>query len=89
MPAVERLPWSKALPKGFFANKSQSHCLTDEVLTILLSIRNCDLIASTVLAIDLAGLVAGTGIRGSFESKLKDLLEDIQDEKGQSHLFHR
>lgn len=33
-----------------------------------------------VLAVDLSSLVSGTGIRGSFEEKLKALVKDIQDD---------
>jgi ATP-dependent Clp protease ATP-binding subunit ClpB len=35
-----------------------------------------------VLSIDLAGLLAGTGIRGQFEEKFKALLKDIEEEGG-------
>ncbi|EKM50823.1 uncharacterized protein PHACADRAFT_264334 [Phanerochaete carnosa HHB-10118-sp] len=35
-----------------------------------------------VLSIDLASIVAGSGIRGQFEEKIKALLRDIEDEAG-------
>ncbi|GLB41469.1 putative P-loop containing nucleoside triphosphate hydrolase protein [Lyophyllum shimeji] len=35
-----------------------------------------------VLALDLAAIVAGSGIRGQFEEKFKALLRDIEDEAG-------
>ena len=33
-----------------------------------------------VLSIDLAAIVAGSGIRGQFEEKFKALIKDIEDE---------
>ncbi len=35
-----------------------------------------------VLSLDLAALLAGTGIRGQFEEKFKALLRDIEAEAG-------
>lgn len=35
-----------------------------------------------VLSIDLASIMAGSGIRGQFEEKFKALLKDIEDEAG-------
>jgi len=35
-----------------------------------------------VLSIDLASIMAGTGIRGQFEEKFKALIKDIEDEVG-------
>ena len=35
-----------------------------------------------VLAIDLASIVAGSGIRGQFEEKFKALVRDIEEEAG-------
>ena len=35
-----------------------------------------------MLSLDLAQIVAGSGIRGQFESKFKALLKDIEDEEG-------
>jgi ATP-dependent Clp protease ATP-binding subunit ClpA len=35
-----------------------------------------------VLSLDLAALLAGTGIRGQFEEKFKALLRDIEEEHG-------
>ena len=35
-----------------------------------------------VLSIDLAAIVAGSGIRGQFEEKFKALIRDIEDEVG-------
>jgi ATP-dependent Clp protease ATP-binding subunit ClpB len=35
-----------------------------------------------VLSIDLAAIMAGSGVRGSFETKFKDLLRDIEAEAG-------
>lgn len=35
-----------------------------------------------VLSLDLAALLAGTGIRGQFEEKFKALLRDIEEERG-------
>jgi len=40
------------------------------------------LLNKRVLSIDLAGLLAGTGIRGQFEEKFKALLKDIEEEGG-------
>lgn len=38
-----------------------------------------------LLTIDLASLIAGSGIRGQFEEKFKNLLEDIQEEQASTH----
>ena len=46
------------------------------------SLAECD-----VLAIDLAGLVAGTKFRGEFEERLKALIKDIQDSQGRIIIF--
>ena len=35
-----------------------------------------------VLSIDLAAIMAGSGIRGQFEEKFKALIKDIEDEAG-------
>lgn len=35
-----------------------------------------------VLSLDLAALLAGSGIRGQFEEKFKALLKDIEEEAG-------
>lgn len=35
-----------------------------------------------MLSLDLAGIIAGSGIRGQFEEKFKALLRDIEDEGG-------
>lgn len=35
-----------------------------------------------VLSVDLASIVAGTGIRGQFEEKFKALIKDIEEEAG-------
>ena len=35
-----------------------------------------------VLSIDLAAIMAGSGIRGQFEEKFKALIRDIEDEAG-------
>jgi len=35
-----------------------------------------------VLSIDLAALLAGSGIRGQFEEKFKALIKDIEEEAG-------
>jgi ATP-dependent Clp protease ATP-binding subunit ClpB len=35
-----------------------------------------------VLSIDLAAIVAGSGIRGQFEEKFKALIRDIEEEAG-------
>jgi ATP-dependent Clp protease ATP-binding subunit ClpB len=35
-----------------------------------------------VLAIDLSGVMAGSGIRGQFEEKFRNLLQDIEAEVG-------
>ena len=35
-----------------------------------------------VLSLDLAGIIAGSGIRGQFEEKFKALLRDIEEEGG-------
>ncbi|CAO1625750.1 unnamed protein product [Sympodiomycopsis kandeliae] len=40
-----------------------------------------------VLALDLAALMGGTGVRGEFETRMKNLLEDLQKEANQSILF--
>lgn len=37
---------------------------------------------SVVVSIDLASLLAGSAVRGSFEDKMKNLIQDIEDEKG-------
>jgi ATP-dependent Clp protease ATP-binding subunit ClpB len=41
-----------------------------------------------VLSIDLASIMAGTGIRGQFEEKFKALIKDIEDEVGEFSLIH-
>lgn len=35
-----------------------------------------------VLSIDLAAIMAGSGIRGQFEEKFKNLIRDIEEEAG-------
>jgi ATP-dependent Clp protease ATP-binding subunit ClpA len=40
-----------------------------------------------VLSLDLAQVVAGSGIRGQFESKFKALLKDIEEEAGKVICF--
>ncbi|KZT32879.1 P-loop containing nucleoside triphosphate hydrolase protein [Sistotremastrum suecicum HHB10207 ss-3] len=40
-----------------------------------------------VLSLDLAGIIAGSGIRGQFEEKFKALLRDIEDEGGKAICF--
>jgi ATP-dependent Clp protease ATP-binding subunit ClpB len=35
-----------------------------------------------VVSIDLASLLAGSAVRGSFEDKMQNLIQDIEDEKG-------
>ena len=35
-----------------------------------------------VLSVDLASIVAGTGIRGQFEEKFNALIKDIEEEAG-------
>ena len=35
-----------------------------------------------VLSIDLAAIMAGSGIRGQFEEKFKNLIHDIEEEAG-------
>lgn len=40
-----------------------------------------------VLSLDLAQVVAGSGIRGQFESKFKALLKDIENEEGKIICF--
>ena len=35
-----------------------------------------------MLSIDLAAIMAGSGIRGQFEEKFKALIKDIEDEVG-------
>jgi ATP-dependent Clp protease ATP-binding subunit ClpB len=40
-----------------------------------------------VLSLDLAGLIAGSGIRGQFEEKFKALLKDIEAEVTYSYML--
>ncbi|SCZ88612.1 BZ3500_MvSof-1268-A1-R1_Chr10-2g03019 [Microbotryum saponariae] len=40
-----------------------------------------------LISIDLASIMSGTAVRGSFEGKLKDLIADIEDAKGQIIVF--
>lgn len=40
-----------------------------------------------LLSIDLSGLIAGSGVRGEFESRFKALLKDIDDEAGNVIVF--
>lgn len=35
-----------------------------------------------MLSLDLSAIMAGSGIRGAFEEKFKNLLRDIEDEAG-------
>lgn len=58
---------------------------------IALRIRNGEvpesLLGKRVLSIDLGSLIAGTGVRGSFEEKLKALIKDIQDKQDECICF--
>ncbi len=49
---------------------------TDEQL----SLQGQSLQNKRVLSIDLASIMAGSGIRGQFEEKFKALIRDIEDE---------
>jgi ATP-dependent Clp protease ATP-binding subunit ClpB len=40
-----------------------------------------------VLSIDLAGIIAGSGIRGQFEEKFQALLKDIEESGGEVICF--
>jgi hypothetical protein len=40
-----------------------------------------------VLALDLAAVMAGSGIRGAFEEKFKALVKDIEEEVSSESLF--
>lgn len=42
-----------------------------------------------VLSLDLAAIMAGSGIRGQFEEKFKGLIRDIEDEVGPDRLRRR
>lgn len=44
-------------------------------------------IRTAVLALDLSSLISGTGVRGSFEEKIRNLLQDIEEEKGKIIVF--
>jgi ATP-dependent Clp protease ATP-binding subunit ClpB len=45
------------------------------------------LLNKRVLSIDLSSVVAGTGIRGSFEEKLKALLKDVEEQQDSAICF--
>ena len=40
-----------------------------------------------LVALDLASIMAGTAVRGSFEQKMRELIQDIEDEKGSVIVF--
>ena len=40
-----------------------------------------------LLSLDLSQLLAGTGVRGEFETRFKGLLKDIEEEEGQVIVF--
>lgn len=45
------------------------------------------LLDKRVLSIDLAGIIAGSGIRGQFEEKFQSLLKDIEESGGEVICF--
>ena len=45
------------------------------------------LLGKKVLSLDLAGLLAGAGVRGMFEERMKALLKEIEDKQGEVILF--
>ena len=40
-----------------------------------------------LISIDLSSIMSGTAVRGSFEEKMRNLIQDIEDEKGQVVVF--
>jgi ATP-dependent Clp protease ATP-binding subunit ClpB len=45
------------------------------------------LLSKRVVSIDLAGIIAGSGIRGQFEEKFQALLKDIEESGGEVICF--
>lgn len=56
-------------------------------LNFLPTIHPQSLLNKRVLSIDLAGIIAGSGVRGSFEEKFQGLVKDIEESGGEVICF--
>jgi hypothetical protein len=82
----ERPRFWRVLPAGLLRRRSLRY-VHFSFASNTIPTRDQSLHNKRVLAIDLASIMAGSGIRGQFEEKFKALLRDIEEEAGQVICF--